>query len=95
MKIGTKSPGLGGKKAVRQMRGPGMNKGLKKPRHAKFYSENGENGGKSAGKGTKSSTKGEKSSSYLGGSMSSGVENPRSSGAPGKQLFSKIFRSAS
>ena len=24
------------KKAVRQMRGPGMNKGLKKPRHGKF-----------------------------------------------------------
>lgn len=24
------------KPAVRQMRGPGMNKGLKKPRHAKF-----------------------------------------------------------
>lgn len=24
-------------KKIRQMRGPGMNKGLKKPRHGKFY----------------------------------------------------------
>lgn len=88
MAIGPKSPKTGGKKAVRQMRGPGMNKGLKKPRNAKFYSE-------SAEKRSKSSTKEAKSASYLGSSMSSGVENPRSSGAPGKQLFTKIFRSPS
>lgn len=31
-----KPPKVGGPPAVRQMRGPGMNKGLKKPRHGQF-----------------------------------------------------------
>lgn len=31
--INSKPPRAGGKPAVRQMRGPGMNLGLKKPRH--------------------------------------------------------------
>lgn len=32
----SKTPKGGAKPAVRQMRGPGMNKGLKKPRYGKF-----------------------------------------------------------
>lgn len=31
-----KPPKAGGEPAVRQMRGPGMNKGLKKPRYGQF-----------------------------------------------------------
>lgn len=46
---GLKSPKPpGGGPTVRQMRGPGMNKGLKKPRHGKFSTaETGQSGGPS------------------------------------------------
>lgn len=47
-------------KKVRQMRGPGMNKGLKKPRHAKFYTPS-----KEDEKKTRASAKDTLPSSYL------------------------------
>lgn len=78
-----KPPRVGPGPLVRQMRGPGMNKGLKKPRHGKFYT----------GEEPESSSPGKKSeggstNSYLSDTLSPGGRKNRPA-TGGKVISSK------
>jgi len=79
----TKPPRVGGGPLVRQMRGPGMNKGLKKPRHGTFFSGDGEEQTSSNKKSSKGST-----SSYLSDTLTSGTRKKRPANG-GKVISSK------
>ncbi len=57
------SGSIGAKGGVKQMKGPGMNMGLKKPRQGKFY--NGNDSGPAALAAPKSKSQSQNKSSYL------------------------------
>jgi hypothetical protein len=82
----SKPPKVGGGPAVRQMRGPGMNKGLKKPRHGKFANPDAE---KSRPSSTKKQLTPAEKPSYLSQTLvpTGGSQAPEG----GKVLSSKTF----